>query len=429
MVKKWGGVQWLQFTIAPALVGAATFFVWVVILGKPLDPATAFTALALFSIIGFPLGALPMVLNFLIQAQVSVLRLESFLRKPEVAGVESEMEESGMLVSGTPIVEGRELTERPEQGSPGAGRGPSWQVNFYSGGRGGERDLPHAVGAVGGRGSPLLGGGYSGETYPSTSTQQQVPPHLLTQPVVEFEFAQLSWPDGSPLLDNPNAHKFHFGLGDFVCVVGPTACGKTGFLTALLGELARHSGVEKNLIRARATRYCAQSPWICNKTLKDNVIWGSCSKNARNSGDDLLSKSDSDLQLGESVTDNYQSTLACAALLPDLDVLPDGDQTQIGDRGVNLSGGQKARVAIARAIYDVDDADLFVFDDVLSAVDAHVAAHLREMVFFGRLRNKCVVLATHDESAIQRATKIVYLEPASGGNGNGGGRKCLIMWS
>ena len=86
-VKFWGGIQWLQFTVAPTMVGVAAFFVYTILMGYELDSATAFTSLALFSVIGFPLGALPMMLNFLIQAQVSVMRLESFLTKPEVEGL------------------------------------------------------------------------------------------------------------------------------------------------------------------------------------------------------------------------------------------------------------------------------------------------------------------------------------------------------
>jgi hypothetical protein len=88
--------------------------------------------------------------------------------------------------------------------------------------------------------------------------------------------------------------------------------------------------------------------------------------------------------------EEYENTLRCSALLPDLEVLPDGDVTQIGDRGVTLSGGQKARVAIARAIYDSDNAQVFVFDDVLSAVDSHVASHLIQECLLGKLKKKCV---------------------------------------
>lgn len=124
---------------------------------------------------------------------------------------------------------------------------------------------------------------------------------------------------------------------------------------------------------------------------------------------------------------DYHDTLECAALLPDLEVFAEKDDTKIGDRGVTISGGQRARVAIARSIYDAKSADIFVFDDVLSAVDTHVAEHLRERLFRpaesggergggeskskSRLGDKCVILATHDQETMRMSSWIVYVEP------------------
>ncbi len=277
-----------------------------------------------------------------------------------------------------------------------------------------------------------------------------------SQCAIDFEFEKLFWPDGTPLLRNPKNIQFRFPYESFVCVVGATGSGKTGFLTGLIGELSTRSGVRKNVIRGKGLRYCAQTPWICNKTLKDNIMWGAASCSQKNaiaavtaevavaggmagspgkaraiangmdpknvmldnvtdydSGvlqNNIESQNDADALEAEE-EERYQRTLECAALLPDLEILPNRDHTSIGDRGVNLSGGQKARVAIARAVYDVEQASVFVFDDVLSAVDSHVAAHLRKEMFFKRLKGKCIILATHDPQTIRMASHIVYIHP------------------
>mmetsp|Transcript_5886 Transcript_5886/g.14657 ORF Transcript_5886/g.14657 Transcript_5886/m.14657 type:complete len:2020 (-) Transcript_5886:432-6491(-) len=488
-VRQWSGVQWLQFTVAPGFVGAATFFVHCIVLGRELDPATAFTALALFSVIGFPLGALPMMLQWLIQSQVAVIRLETFLKKPEVQG---SMRVEVNKITGEETVVAGGIGKFTAVGSPPTTTSPSPAVFDHDTGNvdsaaldarmnlelrrnqilqnsalihlqqadpgqtprtarevldnnypvADDRELPlvdHGAAAL--AGAENLGAG--GFTLSPPSTVASTPtnagsalPLLMPDtnprnaesgaaaggksvaapggnPVVEYEFDALQWPNGASLLTNPSGHKFHFNMGDFVVVVGPTGSGKTGFLTALLGELSDKSGVTRNLFRGRGVRYCAQSPWVCNKTLRDNVTWGQVNASSHPSDHAQRPAFDRPTDAADRERE-YENTLRCSALLADIDVLPNGDETQIGDRGVTLSGGQKARVAIARAIFDVNDADVFVFDDVLSAVDAHVAGHLRREVFRGRLRHKCVILATHDEQTARLASKIIHCAKGSG---------------
>ena len=113
----------------------------------------------------------------------------------------------------------------------------------------------------------------------------------------------------------------------------------------------------------------AQQAWIQNTTLKDNILFGK----------------EFDLQL-------YNRVIEACALKADLDILPAGDQTEIGEKGINLSGGQKQRVSLARAVYN--DADIYMLDDPLSAVDAHVGKHIFEQVISdtGILKGKVNVI-------------------------------------
>ena len=131
--------------------------------------------------------------------------------------------------------------------------------------------------------------------------------------------------------------------------------------------------------------YVEQEAWIQNCTLKDNIIYGN----------------DYNEEL-------YQKVLKVCELQADIDVLPGGDQTEIGEKGINLSGGQKARVAIARAIYK--QADVLVLDDPLAAVDVHVG----DAIFKNCLRKDCkgktVILVTNGQQYLPYVDKIVVID-------------------
>uniref|UniRef100_V9KBE2 ABC-type glutathione-S-conjugate transporter n=1 Tax=Callorhinchus milii TaxID=7868 RepID=V9KBE2_CALMI len=133
--------------------------------------------------------------------------------------------------------------------------------------------------------------------------------------------------------------------------------------------------------------YVPQQAWVLNDTLRGNVLFGKELEEAR-----------------------YQKVLEACALLPDLDLLPGGDQTEIGEKGINLSGGQKQRVSLARAVYSM--ADIIILDDPLSAVDAHVGKHIFNRVIGprGLLQHRTRVLVTHGLTFLPHVDQIVVLE-------------------
>ncbi|KGL72219.1 Multidrug resistance-associated protein 1, partial [Tinamus guttatus] len=199
---------------------------------------------------------------------------------------------------------------------------------------------------------------------------------------VGFIGASFHWDkSGPPVLKNLNVS---IPEGSLVAVVGQVGSGKSSFLSAVLGEMEKLEGTVQ---RRGSVAYVSQQAWIQNATLQENILFG--------------------LNLNRPY---YEQVLESCALLPDLEQLPSGDQTEIGERGVNISGGQKQRVSLARAVYS--NADLYLLDDPLSAVDVHVGKHLFDKLIgpSGLLKSKTRVLVTHNLTLLPQADLIIVME-------------------
>ncbi|XP_048102186.1 multidrug resistance-associated protein 1-like [Alosa alosa] len=198
---------------------------------------------------------------------------------------------------------------------------------------------------------------------------------------VTIENGTFSWSkEGPPCLRRINVR---VPCGSLVAVVGHVGSGKSSLLSAMLGETERRKG---QVTVKGSVAYVPQQAWIQNATLRDNIVFGQEKK-------DMW----------------YQRVVEACALLPDLEILPGGDATEIGEKGLNLSGGQKQRVSLARAIYR--KADIYLLDDPLSAVDAHVGQHIFDRVIGPRgvLKNKTRVLVTHGLSFLPQVDLILVM--------------------
>ncbi|KAJ7510427.1 ABC protein [Mycena galericulata] len=171
--------------------------------------------------------------------------------------------------------------------------------------------------------------------------------------------------------------------GTLAGVVGRVGSGKSSMIAGLIGESRRVGG---QFSFGGKVAYCPQTAWIQNASLRDNVLFG---------------------QPFDS--DRYWGIMEMACLLPDLQLLPDGDLTEIGEKGINLSGGQKQRVNIARALYY--NAEIIIFDDPLSAVDANVGKSLFHNAVLGMIQQgKTVILVTHALHFLAHCNYIYTLE-------------------
>ncbi|POM79734.1 Multidrug resistance-associated protein ABC Superfamily, partial [Phytophthora palmivora] len=181
--------------------------------------------------------------------------------------------------------------------------------------------------------------------------------------------------------------------GSLVMIVGTVGSGKSSLLNALLGEMILVNGTVNV---CGGLSYVSQESWIRNASVKNNILFGE--------------KFDAS---------KYAAVLEATQLALDLHALPDGDQTEIGERGINLSGGQKARVAIARAVYH-SNYDILILDDPLSAVDPHVAHAIFSQCVTGLAKEKTrlLVLNSHYDF-LKYADKIIVVQDGKiAGDGN-----------
>ncbi|KAM3300245.1 hypothetical protein ACQJBY_041331 [Aegilops geniculata] len=184
-----------------------------------------------------------------------------------------------------------------------------------------------------------------------------------------------------PTLSNVN---LDVPVGSLVAIVGSTGEGKTSLISAMLGEIPPVSGSDTSVVIHGSVAYVPQVSWIFNATVRDNILFGSPFQ-----------------------PPNYGRAIDATSLRHDLDLLPGGDLTEIGERGVNISGGQKQRVSMARAVYA--DSDVYLFDDPLSALDAHVGRQVFDKCIKEELRHKTRVLVTNQLHFLPYVDKILLI--------------------
>ena len=197
--------------------------------------------------------------------------------------------------------------------------------------------------------------------------------------------------------------------GEFLCIIGKVGSGKSSLLNALMGdmtyvsdetlnemgdkvlsedtfkELSKKSKVEGIINISGSVSYVQQIPWIQNKTLRENILFGS--------------------DLDE---DRYNSTIEKCQLVKDFEQLEGGDLTEIGEKGINLSGGQKARVSLARAVYS--QKDIILMDDPISALDANTKKKIFDELFWDELKFKTRILVTHAVDFLEQVDRIAIMD-------------------
>ncbi|XP_017768863.1 PREDICTED: probable multidrug resistance-associated protein lethal(2)03659 [Nicrophorus vespilloides] len=170
--------------------------------------------------------------------------------------------------------------------------------------------------------------------------------------------------------------------GSLLGVVGTVGCGKSSLLKTILGENKVSSG---DIFVNSSISYAPQEPWLFSGTIRQNILFGQAYQE-----------------------DKYQEVLKVCALDKDFHNMQGGDQCHVGERGISLSGGQKARINLARALYR--EADIYLLDDPLSAVDINVAKHIFDNCIKKYLKDKTRILVTHQVDYLEDADEIIIMD-------------------
>ena len=303
-----GAWNTVMITAVPILVTIVSFSCYATSIGE-LTAEKAFTSMALFGVLRYPLIQLPSIITQLVSAGVSIGRISDFLSADTVSSDSLRSRE----VSGMELKDNEEVIHIAEKSSF------AWDFDSEDADM---HDIPMSV-----------------------------------------------------------------TRGELITVVGKTGSGKSSLLSVMLGELACISSKNDRsaaFIKGRVA-YVPQESWVFNATLRNNILFGMPYNEKR-----------------------YKKAIRVAQMESDLEQLADGDHTEIGEKGVNLSGGQRQRVAIARAVYA--DADVYLFDDPLSALDAKVARRIYDDCICGHLKGKTIILVTNRVEFVGGSDKVYLMD-------------------
>lgn len=394
----WRNVINAIIACVPTIAGLLSF----IVLSKThgyLNPATVFSSLSVFNIMRMPIILLPLSIITSIDAYQALNRIERFLGAQEAENYLETVEETGLQGDAIRITNGsfiwqtldadeaealrlEELKAKKGKMSKKEKKKEKKRLEDLKAEKEAEaeaeKEADHnalrVIHSLNARNMPVL------------PTENIVEEASEPSTKIGSSVDKLDVNEGSDL-----QHQLFKGLADinlsiprgkFVIITGTIGTGKSSLLAAMAGMMHKTAGA----VQVSGSFVSAGQPWVQNATVRENILFG--------------------LPYDKTW---YDKVVSACSLIRDFDILPGGDATEVGERGITLSGGQKARINLARAVYT--NRDIILLDDVLSAVDAHVGKFIMENCINGLLQDKTVVLATHQLALIENyADQVIFLD-------------------
>ncbi|CAA7257506.1 unnamed protein product [Cyclocybe aegerita] len=347
------------FTFVPILATVLSFITYA-LTGHDLNVAIIFTSLQLFNVIRIPMIIFPFVLSSLAEFMISTKRISTFLLAEELGDPYRIEPSNGLAVQVDGDFEWETvlgLEKKPDNNKE-------------------SKDKDKEVDDKKKTKEKSNSGWWKWKK--DTENHQILP-------VVDEKDKSSTDLESEPEEKPFGLKDLHLEIpkGSFVAIVGRVGCGKSSILQALIGEMKRTRG---NVVFGGSVAYVPQAPWIKNATLRDNILFGET--------DDV---------------ERFQQVIHACSLEHDLSILPQADRTQIGEKGINLSGGQKARISLARAAYS--QREIVLLDDPLSAVDAYVGKNILEnCILAGPLSKRTRILVTHALHVLDKTDHIYVMD-------------------
>ena len=381
-------LTWFLFTACPCILSCLTLGLYQKF-NSNISIGTMLIGLSLFSRLQEPINQLPCVLSDFVEAAVSLTRIEDYIKQPDI--IESNIHQSEYDINSDYAIkiengnfswgvkqhekkndkkdekkdenienEKNMIEENKNEEDPNAHRNTENKINDLN--------------------TPLVTN--SERTTLEDRKTAKEPGEIIKDGCK----IQIPIPEGiqyDVTLKNIN---FIVKPGEVLGVIGEVGSGKSSLLQAMLNCLILLNPKECDGIHIKGKiGYVSQIPWIQNETIKNNILFFKEYNKAK-----------------------YEEVLEKCQLKYDLDILEGGDLTEIGEKGVNLSGGQKVRVSLARAVYS--DPDIYLLDDPISALDANIGKKVMNDLIINYLKNKTRIIVTHALQYLKYMDKVIYMK-------------------
>ncbi|AOW04564.1 Plasma membrane ATP-binding cassette (ABC) transporter, putative [Yarrowia lipolytica] len=332
--------------------------------GRDLDAAKVFSSLSLFNLLRMPLMLLPLSTSTSIDAFVALKRIQGFLFAGEQVNyviTDPEIGEKGDAI----VVDQASFI---------------WKDETEEGGEGEEGEGSEGVGAKGAK-TTVIDAKTGAIAKADAKTLAGIPDAISQDSTSDAASDASSSSSSVPQFVGLNDISLTVKSGEFIVITGAVGTGKSSLLSAIAGLMVKTAGS----VTVAGEMIFSPSPWVHNATIRDNILFGQPFDQAL-----------------------YSKVIHACALERDFEILPGGDATEVGERGITLSGGQKARISLATMAYR--NPSIILLDDVLSAVDSHVGKHIMENCILGHMGGHTRLLATHQLGLIDQADRIIFLD-------------------
>ncbi|XP_022093816.1 ATP-binding cassette sub-family C member 9-like isoform X2 [Acanthaster planci] len=360
----------------PLIATLVTFSTFTALMGEVLTPDVAFSSLSFFMLLQDPFFLFPFALFSTINGGISTGRLAAFLAAPEVDMKTLSAVKVKRQMHEVRVGNGNHMPNCDDDDQEDHIEVPLLKTKV--------KRCKDSSGSLVSSVSQETNSSYGSMLMKSSSLDSLMvlPSHVA----IKIENGCFAW---DPDRNQPVLHDLNITIpaGKLTMVVGTVGSGKSSLLSAMLEEMTLQNGAIVINGSRNSIAYAGQKAWLLNMSLKENILFGQPFNHKR-----------------------YRRVISACALQPDIDMLPAGDQTEIGEKGINMSGGQKQRISVARAMYS--RRDIVLLDDPLSALDVHVGSHLFQHGIMGNLlkKKKTVILVTHQLQYLAHADKILLMK-------------------
>lgn len=340
---------------SPLLVSVSSFTIYALAFPNQLTPDIIFPSLSYFILLRFPMIILPMIITSLLDSNISMKRIDAFLKKDERTPIEIDSNGQDSDKYDIQFIDANF----------------EWDISNIEEEKK-KRNLLCCFPRKN-KSNKSKDDSKDDKKNETNDNIDEVVEEVVEEEIVEKSFSKL------------NNINLKIKKGELIAIIGPVGSGKSSLLNGLVGEMRKTAG---DIIISQNLSYAPQTPWIMNATVQDNILF------YKPYNEEKLDK-----------------IIDVCALGPDIDIFENGILSVLGEQGINLSGGQKQRLNIARACYS--DSKIIVLDDCLSAVDAHVSKHIFEKCILNYLKGKTRILVTHQIHLCERCDRIIVMDKGS----------------